>query len=246
MIDQKLLEQDLIKPFIKQMDDTPSKYNRADVSDNPEIPSGYQAWLDDTDQDPHEVGLNSYAFEKHDAKYYFYTQMSDLMGANPYMPVVYNIDQYKKNDKQRNQFRLERLLVAGEVEIIPLMICFKKVMKDLPLIHDVRLKERFDEEFEKALNVNQEDYDMRERSVKSWLRYTFYPKLLDTIEYQLKTGGASCTGELEEFSKRLHQLIKNFKREMDDFIDLDIHEGNIMYRRTHTGVQMVISDPVIY
>ena len=244
MINQKLLEQDLINPFVQHMGDAPSKYTRDEVNQR-EIPSGHQSWLDDADNDPHEVRLNNYQFEKHDAKYYFYKSMSDLMGSNPYMPVVYNINKFQRDDLKRHEFKLERLLGLRDVDVIPLISCLKQVASELQDF-DNKITLRLDTELDELLNADAEDYSMFERFLKSTIYSSIVPEFIKSINLELENGGQGSIGHLSEFSYRLKQTIDDFTTTHKDFIGLDIHENNIMFRRVRTGVQLVIADPVIY
>ena len=230
MINKRLLESELVAPFVQDHEYVPSEYTRRDI--DPRTPKGADSWLDDW-HDPHEVGLKNYDQSKWDGKTLYYTELSDLMGTNPYMPIVYNIDSFGDKSKPRMEFRLERLIPTRSVDVVRLSIAIKRVLLDLrydsdsPMIQDLEYVQEaelgnYKEERNIVLNV--------------------HIQMMKRLRAELENPSRSV-GQLREFADRFHAM---FKRATDADIPIffDLHGENIMYRRVQHGVQLVVTDPI--
>ena len=240
---QKLLESELVKPFMQQHPAEPSELKVRDtIAQNK--PSGLESWLDDW-HDPHEVGLKNFYSGKNDAKTLYYTNLEPLMGANPYMPVVYNIDQFGDKNNSRMEFKLERLISFGQADLVQLISCFKRVFFDLGEQENGKYTSQLDALYEKVVNSSydstQHDDDVL-ADVKSDVEY-FYQKIVDLIQDEVDSPHRS-TGMLKQFIEQLSKFVHQHQRR-GIMLRYDLHRGNFMFRKTNNGLQLVFNDPVI-
>lgn len=240
----EITESELVAPQHRTHDYTDSELTSREVA-RQNIPSGVESWVDDW-HDPHEVGLKNFDPTRHDAKTIYYTQMADLMGANPYMPVVYNIDQFGETGNARMEFRLERLVPANQVDLGQLVSCLKTVLEELgnpdpELMSDLEIYQDDMHDNEYSSDAYDADYfDWGFRASNFGLAYSVVTRLVSAEINKPK----NSTGHLREFSDRIRQLLDDAHREGIN-IRMDLHQGNFMFRRVRHGVQLVINDPMI-
>lgn len=240
----EITESELVDPQFNHYGSSDSELSSRDVA-RQNIPSGIESWLDDY-HDPHEVGLKNFDSNAHDAKTIYYTQMADLMGANPYMPVVYNIDRFGDENTARMEFKLERLVPANQVDIVQLVSCLMQVLEELgnpdhSLMYDLETiqNDLNDNEYSSS-EYNDDYFDSGFRRSDVGLAYMAVVRMVSSEIY--KPGKSS--GKLKEYIDRLKLLLSE-SHQAGINLRLDVHAGNFMFRRTKYGVQLVVSDPVI-
>lgn len=217
---------EIIQPTVTQYPYQDSEYSYTDLytrdrKGTDSKPHGGYSYADDTGHDPHEITVKNMKSRRLDPKYEFYKNLQDLMGSNPYMPIVYNIDQYTQDELTRNEFRMERL--TGHEAIDPGQ--FESAM--IQFINDVG---------ERAAGVKRLRTLLEQHDVKS--AHNHATSMIK--RYTLNQSPLTKSAQLYEFISRLRRVVNSRT------ILWDINPGNIMYRRTNTGAQMVIADPVAH
>ena len=243
---QKLLENALIDPFIGKHPEEPSEVSRDQTDD---VPHGVESWLDDW-HDPHEVGLKNFDAVQHDAKTLYYTSLSHLMGSNPYMPVVYNIDQFGDQSNARMEFKLERLIPFKQADLLQMIACLKNVLIDLGDDDDAieiqnlnwYQKELLDSSYTSEKHDDDFSNDYTVGTIKEQV-LEIYHKIVRYLQDEVYHPGHS-EGYLKQFIEQLDHFVKSARYDGIS-IRYDMHSGNFMFRRTKHGLQLVFTDPLI-
>lgn len=215
---------EIIQPTITPYSYADSEYSyadlyKADKQDSNSKPHGGYSYADDTDHDPHEITVKNMKPRTLDPKYEFYTRLQDLMGSNPYMPIVYNIDQYTQDELIRNEFRMERLIDYETIEPGQFESAMMRFQNDIG---------------ERAAGMKRLRTLIEQHDVKS--AHVHATSMIK--RYTLNQSSLQKSSQLYEFISRLRTVVNSRT------VLWDINPGNIMYRRTDTGAQMVIADPV--
>lgn len=223
MINKQILESELVKPFL-----TRSQSDVRGEDDSKAIGQGAFAWAEPKDDD-HEVDVKSYNFEKptEDAKQLYYNAIEDLVGGNPYVPVVYNRHETTNSKKRiKNDYTMEKLLPYNSVDPRRLLIAVNQTLEDCGSIVSPEAKDKF------ASLLNSNDSNLTTRIIDQTM-YVFTKLLGNALKRPELT-----QGHLSEVAAR----IKDIVNEYDLFIDMK--PDNVMFRRTKYGLQLVITDPV--
>lgn len=192
--------------------------------------SGLYANVIQNDNHPNEVTKISNAIDSlsKDGYFLFLTSIvkNERLQSNPYLPKIYNIKIYKNADsKYYYVLTMEKLFPVRQ-------------------LNDHEVEAILDRAFhikgsKKSGNHNQSD-PMRIllTSIDSALMAPkeFY---LDSVKNQ---SANSMTNIKDPSLKQALMIIKKFIR--DDKAINDIHDGNVMFRRTSVGAQLVITDPL--
>ena len=245
---RQILESELVKPFIKRYDSADSELTATDAA-NQNLPSGIESWLDDW-HDPHQVGLKNFNASRYDAKTIYYTALSHLMGSNPYMPVVYNINQFGHDDNSRMEFKLERLIPFKQADLLQMITCLKNVLTDLGDDDDTEemqnlnwyQEQLLDSAYTSSKHDNDFSKDYTVGEIKEQVSL-LYQKIVRYLQDEVYHPGHS-EGYLRQFIEQLDNIVKSAR---NNGINLryDLHSGNFMFRRTKHGLQLVVTDPLI-
>lgn len=228
----------LVEPKFKVNPYSEPEYNHdqlRDMEDTPdERPYGSFAYADDRDSDPHEIKVKGYEAMYEDPKARFYLDMKHLMGSNTYMPIVYDIDQFLDDDTAdlRHEVNMERLLSYKELEPSQFVSALRNFVNDVDNDENPSL-DRFKKFVEIVNDLSVTDVQIGGR-IKNL--HVMLCKIL--TEYVEEPDTLPSDSRLYEFAQALDDLI------VDTGNTLDLNPGNVMYRRTPTGTQIVISDPV--
>jgi hypothetical protein len=226
----EIIESELVNPHIQKKDWEPSPFSRDQVDK-----AGAYSYVDPDDTDDHQVRMRNFRPMIKDNKMEFYKYLAPLMGANPYMPIVYNIDNFlQSNYRSRNEFQMERLVDANDLDPVRLYQALSLVLNHLgnsyeDQYHSMNHARKFMKQYENDPHDNNAKnlmINVHEHLSNMVLKEAFdnYPSLPDS--------------PLKEFYEYLHDFAEN-----NDVL-VDMHDENFLYRRTPHGAQMVIADPV--
>ena len=224
----EIIESELVQPKVTRHDWKPSGSTRHDVDDY-----GAYSFVEPSDDDEgHEVLVKNFKAMSTDLKMEFYKNMAHLMGANPYMPVVYNINQYMDGDyDSRNEFQMERLVPVERMDAVRLSQALSLVcdhLGDSDGVSDLR----------ELLSQYSDDPESKNSLEK-----------LKTIHDRITINIILDVMDNNKINSLPDSPLKQFLSDLDDFVleheaGIDLHDENFLYRRTSHGAQLVIADPV--
>ncbi len=202
----------------------------------------------DNKVDPGTVTKISYGYDKdgytleklyNDAylKYIMSIVEDGRMDSNPYLPKVYKIDFYKtKTGLIAFTLEIERLHPVDDLSVDELLFLGDKIFGNFSeYIHSM---------FGSAPEYDEDDEYNKELFKKYKVRITDH--FADVIEALASRGTTSTRRkDLKIIDPRFRHaisIINQLKR--GGGVWMDIHAGNLMFRRTQHGPQLVITDPI--
>ena len=217
----------------------PSEFSK-DQANQLKVPSGFFSYVDTRKSDPHEIDVHGYYNVKHESKIIFYKEMSDLMGSNPYMPIVYNIDQFSyDSESSRFDFNMERLLSYRQLDNIRRRMALESVVADLTIDGNC-ISSDVSRRHKMLPDIDVETDDENEEQT-SHILFMLQFEICDVIDRAIRNPSIlPSRTHLSQFCQRLNKLTK-----ADRQIEQDFHPDNALFRRTQHGAQFVIADPVV-
>lgn len=227
---REIIESELVDPLIQKKDWEPSPLNRDQVSK-----AGAYSYMDPDDTDDHQVRMRNFRPMMTDNKMEFYKALAPLMGANPYMPIVYNIDSFFQSEyRSRNEFQMERLVNANDLDPVRLYQALSLVLDHLG-------------------DSYEDQYNTMTHARKFMKQYEDNPHGINAKELMVNVhdhlSNIVLREALDNYSNLPDSPLKEFYEYLYDFavnnnVMVDMHDENFLYRRTPHGAQLVIADPV--
>ncbi len=146
---------------------------------------------------------------------------------NPYFPNVYNITKIDDNTgKHITTYKVEKLLKYSQVTIEDLL-----TILNVSFIHDEYTTNTI-----AAMEANIKSYEEDE-----WFYNSKLQDLSSMIANRVEHGLYAPSTIRSEPLKKALKILNTIRAEKS--LKVDIHQENVMYRRTGKGVQLVINDP---
>jgi hypothetical protein len=207
---------------------------------------------------PHEVEKTGFLpiDKNEEPQDVYFNATRGLRGVNPFVPVIYQTTITKDPssqtpNKQRSSYRMERLLMYDEVPLQLLgPVCFQIIescISSIPHLKDTykRLKTRYDKEI-KAIHTGMDDIVQHDDEIKlplklstiHNLKYLIVELTCNCIRRTVSSSQITSMNALKQVTKIINWIKQKYK------VSDDIHEKNVMFRRTSFGVQLVITDPL--
>ena len=224
----EIVESELVNPAITKRDWKPSGHSKNNVDSY-----GAYSFVEPSDDDEgHEVLVKNFEPMGTDLKMEFYKSMAHLMGANPYMPVVYNINQYMDGDyTSRNEFQMERLVPVEKMDSVRLYQALSVVCDHLGDVEGIQHLRKLLSHYDEKPESN--DSATHLKSVHDQITISIIDELIRN----------------NQINSLPNSPLKEFLSDLADFIEeheanIDLHDENFLYRRTAHGAQLVIADPI--
>jgi len=176
---------------------------------------------------------------------------SSIASSNPYIPRFFNVRAYDLKDSTENLgtyiAEMETLHKFDSLNIEELLYVGDKAFFEFENI--VNRKERFN----RGLSSGRASKKYHKSNSSLTRQKTSFPRgknimedaLIHLLEYAF-IGTNSLTNVKDPLLKQAIMFIKKINIQMNKKIQIfDIHEGNIMVRRTPAGPQLVITDPLV-
>lgn len=207
---------------IKSNKELPIKHNTKRDKDT--IESGVFSKVNNDKNDPFTVNKHS----KEQRSNYYSKKPVDVKSQDGYWDYIENIS---KNDELKSN------------PFLPRIYAIRSLKDD----HGNRKLSANIERLVNAVQIENEDPDMLADYISTIVDTDSTPKSfnLTLIEYLAKILQiAAARGNYTNIKNDQLKEALAFIHEMSEFFWLDIHSGNIMFRRTKYGIQLVITDPL--
>lgn len=232
------LTEQLVTPTVNNHEYTDPEFNKNsfDQDTDNSLPHGWFAYADDRSSDPHEIELKMHTPVEINPKQIYYMELKYLMGSNPYMPIVYDVNNYTDSQKTRSEFNMEKLLPHDQLSLGQFISAITK------FIDDVGDECEYTYRLENFVDKLQNSYDSDDFSGKI---KNIHKMLCNSISNIVQNPGELPHSSMfYEYAVLLSDLLINSDKKYNKHFKYDNNTDNIMYRRTSHGCQIVMADPI--
>jgi hypothetical protein len=199
---------------------------------------GAFSWVEDDETDPFLVNkkhfIDSENPESRDGFYVYLNKIKDKMAENPFFPRVYELRKHHQQDAEsysRINSKIEKLFPLKDLSI-PLQDAMVKSLLDMPKLLEEVDKHKSGKMFYEYVKRYEKHYG--QYYSENMIYFLIYLRIIDGLH--ISPSKVIKNKELEDALN----LILSSKR------SVDLHDDNVMFRRTPYGPQLVLSDPLSF